>query len=267
MKKHDIFPLIWKSKFSISKETVDQVLKEIDNEIHYLSTVASPNSSTRALKGILKTIEDLKIHKKNILNKYKRWEKTYDEKRFPRAVREVEAEGVLGTETTKEEDCSEKAFGMGEQRTVYASRDKSQIQKGRFSDYIDRKKEEYGSKFDDSDLADKFIPYYESQQTIKVKSSGETKYGKVGITTGWRPVFILVHPGASGSGFTLSNSDEILWEKSQIDFSSKRDLLKELYLKAFGTSIGLDPMEIEKMDEKELDEKIESLKAVYKNGR
>jgi len=81
-----------------------------------------------------------------------------------------------------------------------------------YKEYIDRKNAEYGIKFNAIDLAKKFIPYYENQERIKVKfSSGDIKSGRVGVTTGWKPVFILMLTSRShGSSWILRDNDMVL---------------------------------------------------------
>ena len=65
---------------------------------------------------------------------------------------------------------------------------------------------------DYSDISKKFISYYESGDRIKVKFSyGEIKTGTVGMTTGWKPVFLLMlRSNSIGSSYTLSDKDIIL---------------------------------------------------------
>jgi hypothetical protein len=83
---------------------------------------------------------------------------------------------------------------------------------GKFGEFLSRKKEEYGSKFDSSDLSQKFVSSYNSGERVKVKFRyGETKTGTVGVTTGWKPVFLLMLTSRSrGSSHTLSDKDEIV---------------------------------------------------------
>ncbi len=65
---------------------------------------------------------------------------------------------------------------------------------------------------DYSSIAKKFIPYYENKQRIKVEfSHGEIKSGTISMTTGWKPVFILMlRKNSTGSSYTLSDKDIIL---------------------------------------------------------
>lgn len=81
-----------------------------------------------------------------------------------------------------------------------------------FQSYIDRKRKEYGDKFDPSDLSPHLVRYYESGERIEVKTAyGETKRGRVGITTGWKPVFLLMpRVDSSGSSETLTPACEVL---------------------------------------------------------
>ncbi len=81
-----------------------------------------------------------------------------------------------------------------------------------YEDYIARRKAEAGRKFSDSDLAKKFIPYYESQQRIKVMTPwGKEMTGTVGATTGWRPAFLLMsRSNAIGSSTVLDNKFKII---------------------------------------------------------
>ena len=82
----------------------------------------------------------------------------------------------------------------------------------KFTDYLQRKQIEYGSSFDDSELSKQFVPYYENQKRIEVKMSwGEILRGRVGITTGWRPVFLLMlKVNSTGSSIILTDDDVIL---------------------------------------------------------
>ena len=64
---------------------------------------------------------------------------------------------------------------------------------GIYQDFLERKRKEYGDKFDTSELALQFVHAFNDQQRIRVKFPwGEVKTGIVGITGGWRPVFLLI---------------------------------------------------------------------------
>lgn len=82
----------------------------------------------------------------------------------------------------------------------------------KFSQYVLKKLREHGDKFSMADLDMRFVPYYESGERIKVKSKyGDVITGTVGVTTGWRPVFLLIRRRNSfGSSDTLGPYDEII---------------------------------------------------------
>lgn len=62
-----------------------------------------------------------------------------------------------------------------------------------FQEYITRQEKKWGNKFNPSNLALHLCKYYESQERIEVKTPyGETKRGRIGITTGWNPTFLLM---------------------------------------------------------------------------
>jgi hypothetical protein len=82
-----------------------------------------------------------------------------------------------------------------------------------FYSYIVRKEREYGEKFDPSDLvaARQFAPYYGNGIRIKVEVSGEKLTGTVGVTTGWKPVFLLMEKKVdSGSSIVLDSKVKLL---------------------------------------------------------
>lgn len=72
-------------------------------------------------------------------------------------------------------------------------------------------------KFDQSALAPEFVPYFNSQQRIKVRFEyGEIKTGTVGITGGWKPCFLLMLTKRSiGSSWCLSSKDTIIGVKKK----------------------------------------------------
>jgi len=81
----------------------------------------------------------------------------------------------------------------------------------KFELYIQRKVKECGPKFDQSDLSKQFIPHYNSGRRIEVNTAGEIKRGTIGVTTGWRPCFLLMlRSNSTGSSYTLSDKDVIL---------------------------------------------------------
>jgi hypothetical protein len=82
-----------------------------------------------------------------------------------------------------------------------------------FDNYIQRLKTRHGDKFDDSQLAHKFRPYFgRDQQRIKVRfPSGETRSGTVSGTTGWRPsLMLMLRRNSTGSSWLLDDRCEII---------------------------------------------------------
>lgn len=71
-------------------------------------------------------------------------------------------------------------------------------------------------EFDDSELCPKFVPYFENECRIKVRytfASGEVyeRTGTVGVTSGWKPAFLLMHRSSDiSSSDVLSERDEIV---------------------------------------------------------
>lgn len=82
--------------------------------------------------------------------------------------------------------------------------------------YLANKQNEYGSKFDASDLAPQFAPYYHDRsKRLVVQYGSETLSGWIGATTGWKPSFLLMRTSRSiGSPFVLSANDKILKVKT-----------------------------------------------------
>ena len=75
-----------------------------------------------------------------------------------------------------------------------------------------KKRAQYGDKFDTSDLAPQFAKYWGTDTRITVQFAHGTKMrGRVGITTGWKPVFLLMlRSNSRGSSWTLGNDDKII---------------------------------------------------------
>jgi len=74
-----------------------------------------------------------------------------------------------------------------------------------YDEMVADKKAQYGGKFDPSDLDPRFVQYFNSGERIRVDTPltyGKvmSRTGTVGVTTGWRPAFLLIHrSNASGS--------------------------------------------------------------------
>lgn len=80
---------------------------------------------------------------------------------------------------------------------------------------IQRRIDQFGDEFSLSNLASKFIPYFNNGKRIKVRlSTGEVKFGTVGVTGGFRPCFLLMRRRTDlGSTISLAENDEILAEQ------------------------------------------------------
>lgn len=83
--------------------------------------------------------------------------------------------------------------------------------KRNYSEWRITKCKEHGAKFDSSDLNQSFIPYFESGERITVDFGYETKRGTIGVTTGWKPVFLLVLTKRSlGSSYTIGKDTKVI---------------------------------------------------------
>lgn len=80
-----------------------------------------------------------------------------------------------------------------------------------FDDYCARGRAHHGDKFGAGALSKKFIPYYNSGESIKVRTYMGIRCGTVGATTGWRPVFmIMARRTSTGSSYLVDDQSEIL---------------------------------------------------------
>lgn len=80
-----------------------------------------------------------------------------------------------------------------------------------YRDYLQMKRTQYGERFSEQDLDPRFQPYYESQERIKVRTCGLELIGRVSVTTGWRPSFMLMRTSRSlGSSWLLGPKDKII---------------------------------------------------------
>ena len=81
-----------------------------------------------------------------------------------------------------------------------------------YADFVYRKRREYGERFSEADLAARFIPFFESGERIRIVDlgGGETT-GTVGVTTGWKPAFLLMRRSSDlGSEILLGPETKIL---------------------------------------------------------
>ena len=66
----------------------------------------------------------------------------------------------------------------------------------------------HGDRFDTSDLDPRFAPFYGTATRIKVRTGyGEELTGYVGMTSGWRPHFLLLHSTRSRGSSVLLGVD------------------------------------------------------------
>jgi hypothetical protein len=82
--------------------------------------------------------------------------------------------------------------------------------KENFNSYLSRKRYQLPN-FSDESLSKQFIPYFESGERIEVETCGMILRGTIGVTTGWKPCFLLMRTKRSiSSPWTLSDKDKIL---------------------------------------------------------
>jgi hypothetical protein len=80
-----------------------------------------------------------------------------------------------------------------------------------FEEFLSRKAREHGPRFDPSDLHPQFVPYFESGERVRVATLGEELTGTIGVTTGWKPGFLLMRRKSdTGSVYVLRAEDRVL---------------------------------------------------------
>jgi len=80
-----------------------------------------------------------------------------------------------------------------------------------YQDLVFRGRQRHGAQFDESSLDPRFIRYDESGQRVRVKTCGMFLTGTIGVTTGWKPCFLLMRTSRStGSSWTLGQEDELI---------------------------------------------------------
>jgi hypothetical protein len=90
-------------------------------------------------------------------------------------------------------------------------KEEKNIMNRNYKQYLARKFNEYGNKFNQIDLDNRFIQFFETGTRIKVLTCGLTLTGTIGITSGWKPCFLLMRTRRSiGSSWTLGQKDKIL---------------------------------------------------------
>ncbi len=117
-KKHDIFPLIWKSQFSITKETIGALIKELNDELRYQSTVVLPRTVGINQRQTLKSIQQLRERRDELVKMYI---KSYDDHRHPRSGTEID----MPSEAAEVTPDADKHWGVQTEESVRASVGKS----------------------------------------------------------------------------------------------------------------------------------------------
>jgi len=83
----------------------------------------------------------------------------------------------------------------------------------RYEEYVNRKRKQYAN-FTECDLDARFVPYFNNGRRIKVDMCGMVLTGTVGVTTGWKPAFLLMRTKRSiGSPWTLGPQDKVIGVK------------------------------------------------------
>jgi hypothetical protein len=92
-----------------------------------------------------------------------------------------------------------------------------QQQNNSFEQYCKDKKRQYGELFSTKNLAQQFTPYLYTNTRLKIKDEhGKIHFGSIGVTTGWVPVFLLMHSKRCiGSSFVLNKEHKILAYKEK----------------------------------------------------
>jgi len=85
--------------------------------------------------------------------------------------------------------------------------------------YLLYKQAQFGKRFDASELSGQFVPYFKTNYRIKVKMRwGDVLTGRVGVTSGWKPVFLLMRRRSDlGSSIVLTDKEKIIGTKHDGD--------------------------------------------------
>jgi hypothetical protein len=81
-----------------------------------------------------------------------------------------------------------------------------------YYEFLYRARSRHGAQFSEADLDTRFVPFFESGARIKILDLGsEEVTGTVGVTTGWKPAFLLMRRANSmGSEILLGPKTKIL---------------------------------------------------------
>lgn len=81
----------------------------------------------------------------------------------------------------------------------------------RYKDFLIRGRNKWGDEFSDRRLNQAFVTAYNSGNRVEVDFNGEVKRGRVGMTTGWKPAFLLMlRRDSTGSSWVIHEDDKIL---------------------------------------------------------
>lgn len=76
---------------------------------------------------------------------------------------------------------------------------------------VQRLQHQFGDRLDLSEISEKFLPYYESGERIKVRDADMEVTGTVSMTTGWRPCLLLMRRSSDhGSSHLLLDRTELI---------------------------------------------------------
>lgn len=102
---------------------------------------------------------------------------------------------------------------------------------------VERGRMKWFDQFDPSDLRPEFAPFLHTGQRIAVTIAGEVWTGTVGITTGWRPAFLLMpQRNSTGSSNLLTDATLLAVHDGRLyrDAQARRVILR----RSEDTSIG-----------------------------
>ena len=88
-----------------------------------------------------------------------------------------------------------------------------------YAELMQRGRDRHGEKFDPSDLDPRFARYWEKGDRLRIRTCDMVLTGRVGVSTGWRPCWLLMRTSRSlGSPWVLGSRDEILGVKRGLKY-------------------------------------------------
>ena len=81
-----------------------------------------------------------------------------------------------------------------------------------YQKFLEKGRQDWGDKFSDENLNPAFIPFFENGKRIEVEFPwGERKRGRIGVSTGWMPIFLLMLTRRSmGSSWTIRENERVV---------------------------------------------------------